>query len=86
VSLQPCPWPTALALWTGSVGSAGSCQTLFELDRVFNWPAVVGDVEGENIDIEGRIFSMTMSIDAHESLQSANGWIRHHAIKERRGY
>jgi hypothetical protein len=70
--LQPCPWPTALALRTGSTSSVGSCQTLFEkLGRVFNWPAGASDVD-EVEDIKGRT-SETMSIDVPESLQPTNG-------------
>jgi hypothetical protein len=71
-----------------SSGFERSCQTLFELSRVLVWPVVASDVDGEeDVDIEGRTFSMTMSsIDVHsESLQSANGWTRHHATKKRRG-
>jgi hypothetical protein len=63
-----------------------SCKTLFELGRVFVWPAVASDVDGgEDVNIEGKTFSMTMLIGAHESLQSANGRTRHHATKKRRG-
>jgi hypothetical protein len=69
-----------------SSGFERSGQTLFKLGRVFNRPAMASDVvEGEDVNIEEKTFSMTMSIDAHESLHSANGWTRHHARKKRRG-